>query len=44
MRGVGHAARNENYKMNTGKFWGKLGERNHVEDLGAGRKIILKGS
>jgi hypothetical protein len=41
MRGVGYAARKENYKMDTGFWWGKLEERNHVEDLGAGRKITL---
>jgi len=30
--------------MDTGLWWGKLEERNHAEDLDAGRKIILKGS
>ena len=44
VRGLGHSARKENYKIDTGFWWGKLEERNHVEDLGAGRKVILKCS
>jgi hypothetical protein len=28
--------------MNTGLWWGVLRERDHLEDLGAERRIILK--
>jgi hypothetical protein len=33
-----------NLEMDTGFWWGKLEERNHAEDVGAVRNIILKGS
>ena len=44
MKWLGHAARKEKYKMDSGFWWGKLEERNHVEDLGAEKKIILKST
>jgi len=32
----------EGGEVRSGFWWGNLRERNHLEDLGAGKRIILK--
>ena len=32
----------ETDEVHTGFWWGDLRERNHLEDLGVGRRVILK--
>jgi len=42
MSWVGHAARMGRWEMPTGFWWGKLRERNHLEDPGVDGRIVLR--
>ena len=42
MRGAGHVAHTGEKRKKFGIWWGKLKERNHLEDLDVDGWIILK--
>jgi hypothetical protein len=42
-RACGMNGRKEKYVRVLNEWWGKLKERDKMEDLGVGRRVILKG-
>jgi len=42
MRWAGHVARMDRGEAYTGFWWGNLRERDHLEEKGVGRSIILR--